>query len=537
MYKNNPSLRAAGEKIGMTEAEIGEYIKCKNDIIYFAENYFYINTIDKGSIIVSLYNYQKKILKAMVDTPNGKSHLAILCSRQQGKSLCSSIYLTYVSLFHNDDNIIILANKEATAKDVLDKMKSAIMRFPLWLQKGVVDGGWNKNSIRFENGITVLAASSSSDSVRGKSAGTVYIDEVSFIPPYIWEEFWNSVYSITSSGKRSKIILTSTPKGLNHFYDIYSKAVRGENNFYPIKVIWSENPTKDAAWAERTRKDMGDERSFQQEHCCSFVGSSNTLISPDTLEKIVTENPIEYKYNGSMCIYEQPIDGAKYVIGCDPSRGTGGDASTIQVFKINNEKDIDQVAIYSNEFIDPETFANVCVGVSEFYNEAAIMVENNDIGYMVCEKIWYDLECENLINVDPKGLGIRATRKSKLAGNLLLKKYIENGYLGIVDRKTHFELSRYIEHQPGVYHAASDSDHDDSCTAAIWALEFLRTEFYDPDSNGKSPVKSKDNRKSSEEETPIFYSSKDMNFSNDGTYENYPHNNSNNNGYNSNSYW
>lgn len=536
MYLGNKNLRAAGEKIAMTEKDIEEYIKCKDDIIYFAETYFYAQTIDDGRRLITLWDFQRKALKAMVSPPNGKRHICLMSSRQTGKGLISSIFLTHYALFGKDDNVAILANKESTAKLTLEKIKIAIQNFPLWLQKGVVDGGWNKNSIQLENGIKIFAASSSSDSIRGETCGKIFCDEAAHVASHIWDGFWMSVYSTISSGESSQIIMVSTPKGLNHFYDIYSKAVRGENEFYAMKVTWKDHPKRDAAWAERTKRDMGDIRAFEQEHNCSFIGSSNTLISPEYLEKIQPQNPIEYKYNGAMCIYEQPEEGVKYVVGCDPSRGTGGDASTVQVFKINNEKDIDQVAMYSNEYVDPETFASVCVGISEFYNDAAIMVENNDIGYMVCEKIWYDLECENLINVDPKGLGIRATRKSKLAGNLLLKKYIENGYLGIVDKKTHFELSRYVEHQPGVYHAASDSDHDDSCTAAIWALEFLRTEFYDPDSNGKSSVKSKDPRKSSDEDAPIFYSSKDMNFSNDGTYENYP-NNSMDNTYNSNSYW
>lgn len=512
MYMGNPSLRAAGEKISMTDFEIGEYIKCKNDILYFAENYFYIQTIDEGRKIVQLYDYQKKILKAMLNPPSNKKHVVLLSGRQLGKSMCASIFITHYTIFQKDDNVIILANKEATAKDILQKIKIAYQLFPLWLQKGVIQGGWNKNSISLENGIVVLAASSSSDSIRGKSSGLLYVDETAFIPNYIWEDFWNSIYSTIASGERSKIVLTSTPKGLNHFYDIYSKAVRDENNFYPIKVTWRSHPKRDAAWAEKTRRDMGDDRSFQQEHNCSFIGSSNTLISPDFLERIEVKNPIDFKYNGAMPIYEHPIEGKQYVIGCDPTRGTGNDFATVQVFKINSEKDIDQVAMYRNEHIDPETFAEVCVGIAEYYNNAAMMVENNDIGQMVCDKIWYDLEYENLINCDPKGLGIRATKKTKLAGNLLLKKYIENGYLEIVDKTTHFELSRYCEVSPGVFHAATESDHDDSTTSAIWALWFLTTEFYDPDSNTRSEVRSKDNRKTSDEEKPIFFSSNDFSY-------------------------
>ena len=377
MYEGNSRLRAAGEKVQMSESDIAEYIKCKNDIIYFAENYFYAQTIKHGRSLIKLYDYQKMTLKAFVQTPNDCRHLCVLMSRQQGKSMMASIYFTHCALFEKDDNILILANKEATAKDILEKIKVAYMLFPLWLQKGIVRGGWNKNTIQLENGISVIAASSSSDSVRGKVSARVFVDEAAFIPSHIWPEFWNSVYSVISTGgDKSKIILTSTPKGLNHFYDIYTKACRGENGFYPIKVTWRSNPTKDAAWAERTKKEMGDLQAFLQEHECNFLGSSSTLINADVLEHTQCKDPIDFKYNGSMLIYEQPIDKVQYVLGIDPARGTGRDFSTIQVLKINSEKDVDQVAVYSNEFIDPEMFADVCIGVSEYYNNAPMMVES-----------------------------------------------------------------------------------------------------------------------------------------------------------------
>ena len=512
MYMGNPLLRGAGEKVAMTEEQIEQYIKCKTDIIYFAENFFYVQS--KGNRhTVKLYDYQKKVLKVMVDTPDNKQHICFLSGRQLGKSMVSSIYLTHCALFEKDDNIIILANKEATAKEVLEKIKMAYSNFPLWLQKGIVAAGWNKNSVTLENGIKILAASSSSDSVRGTTSSRVYVDEASFIPEHIWPSFWNSVYSIVSSyGDKAKIILTSTPKGLNHFYDIYSDAVKGLNNFYPIKVIWNAHPDRDEAWAERTKKDMGDIRSFMQEHCGDFQGSSNTLINAEFFTRFFVKNPIEYKYNGSMLIYEQPIEGKQYVLGCDPSRGTGADSSTIQVLKINSEKDLEQVAIYHNEFVDPETFAEICIGVSDFYNSAPMMVESNDIGSLVCDKIWNEHENENLINIAKTGLGVSANRKTKLAGNLLLKKYIENGYLEVVDNRTRKELATYCEVSPGVFHADSESDKDDAVTSLIWAVTFITTEFYDPDSNGKSLAKSKDNRKTSDEDKPIFFSSNDFSY-------------------------
>jgi len=506
MYQGNPSLRAAGEKVVITKEQIDEYVKCKNDIIYFAEHYFYIQTIDGGRQLVKLYGYQKKVLKAMSDPPNGKKHICLLAARQVGKGMMTSIFLTHYSLFEKDDNIIILANKEATAKDTLEKIKIAIQKFPLWLQKGVVNGGWNKNSVQFENGMTILAASSSSDSVRGKTSGLVFLDEASFVPPHIWEQFWNSVYSIMSSGKKSKLIMVSTPKGLNHFYEIYSKAVKGENNFYPIKITWRDHPDRDEKWAEDTKKDMTTQ-AFLQEHEGQFQGSSNTLITPGILERIDTRTPIENKYNGAMLIYELPIDGCEYVLGVDPSRGTGSDYSVVQVLKINSEKDIDQVAVFRNNETDPETFAGICVGISEYYNKAEMMVESNDIGELVCDKIFYEYDCDKLINFDKNGLGIRSTKKTKLAGVLLMKKYIENGWLQINDMKTLYELSRFEEKNPGVWQAIGQNENDDTVCSMWIGLYYLISGFYDATTNAKDSGKS---NKGSDEEVPTFLSSEDI---------------------------
>jgi hypothetical protein len=493
MYKGNPAIRSAGEKVKMTPQQIEEYVKCKNDIIYFAETYFYIQTIDEGRRLIKLYDYQKKILKAFIDPPNNKQHICLLSGRQLGKSVISSIYLTHYSLFSKDDNVIILANKESTAKDTLLKIQIAMQNFPLWLQKGVIDGGWNKNSIMLENGITVIAASSSSDSVRGKSAGCVFMDEASFVPTHIWPEFWNSVYSIMSSGERSRLIVVSTPKGMNHFYEIYSKAVRNENNFYPIKVTWRSHPKRSPEWAEKMKMDMGV-IAFNQEHNCHFLGSSNTLVASEFLENIQTMTPIDFRYGGLMAIYEHPKPNCQYILGVDPSKGIGSDYSVIQVLKINSKEDVDQVAVYRCNTMDPESFARICIDVSEYYNECSMMVESNDIGSLVCDKIFYEYECERLINFDRTGLGIRSTKKTKLAGNLLLKKYIENGYLQVNDMRTLYEMSRYIEVSPNVFHADSERENDDSIVSLIWGLYFLTTDFYDPEENGRSSKESRDNR-------------------------------------------
>lgn len=337
-----------------------------------------------------------------------------------------------------------------------------------------------------------------------ESQNCLLIDEASFVPDYIWDEFYNSVLPTISSGKTSKIIMVSTPKGMNHFYNIYSDAVNDKNNFFPVKIPWYERPDRDQKWKEDTIKDCGTIR-FAQEYNCQFLGSSNTLVEGDMLERIQTIHPITHKWNGAMLVYEEPQPNAFYVLGVDSAKGGGNDYSVVQVLKITGERDVDQVAVYRNNRIAPEEFAQTCIGISDYYNDAYMMVENNDVGDLVANSIWYDFECDRILNCDAKGLGIRSTKKTKLAGNLLLKKYVENGYLQINDNRTLYELSRYEEVSPNVFHAAGQNENDDCVTSLIWALYYLTTEFYDKDANNVVK-KDIDNKFKIDEERPLFFS-------------------------------
>lgn len=510
MYMGNQNLRGAGEKIAMTEEQIQEYIKCKNDIIYFAENYYYIQTIDDGKIKMKLWDYQKKLMKIYNNPPNNKRHVIICASRQCGKTESTRVFLLHYLLFKNDSNIAILANSEKTAKEILARIKMSYQLLPLWLQKGVKEGGWNNLTIELENGVRILSSSTSSNSIVGFTINLLYIDEVSKIADHVFDEFYASVLPTISSGKSSKIIMTSSPKGMNSFYTIYRDAVKGENNFFPVKLPWNVRPDRDEQWLEAMKKDMPYSK-FCQEFLCKFIGSSNTLIDGDVLESLDIKKPVEYKYGGSFVIYENPIPKVKYVLGVDPSKGTGSDYSIIQVLKVIDKKDVEQVAVYSNNRIDPETFAGIVVDISNYYNGAEIMVENNDIGTLVCSRIWYDFECEKLLNLDPKGLGIRSTKKTKLEGNLTLKKYIENGWLKINDSETITELSKYEEVSPNVYHANTQDGADDRVTSIIWGIYYINSDYFDEDT-GTSSIEfvNKDNRIQNSEEKPVFFSSNDF---------------------------
>lgn len=273
-----------------------------------------------------------------------------------------------------------------------------------------------------------------------------------------------------------------TPVGLNHFYDFWSKARRGENDFYPIKVPWWEHPDRDEDWKNRTLRLLnGDEARFGQEYSCRFLGSTSTLIDPDILERIDYKDPVDYKWNGLLKIFEKPEDGKLYILGIDTAKGTGRDYSVVQVLKIDDEKKIKQVAVYRNNKINTHEFAQVCISISNYYNNSHMMIENNAEGGETASVMWYEYENENILNCDSTGIGIRSTKKSKLAANLLIKRYIEEGWLEILDKDTVMELSRYIEvdGMSQVFKAETRNTNDDCVTALLWAMYFIRTEFFD----------------------------------------------------------
>jgi hypothetical protein len=271
-----------------------------------------------------------------------------------------------------------------------------------------------------------------------------------------------------------------TPLGMNHFYNFWIGATRQDgnaNSFYPISVNWREIPGRDDKFKKKIIKDIGLQR-WMQEYETRFLGANSTLIDPDILERIVYKFPKLTKWTGLFLVYEEPVPGAQYVIGVDTGKGGGRDYSVIQVLKINSMINIEQVALYRNNQIIPHDFSQVCVSVAKYYNDAHMMIENNDIGQAVCDTVWYELEYENLINMDETTLGIRSTKRSKKIANMYLKEYMEKNWLQVWDEKTVYELSRYEEIKPGVY-AAGRHEHDDTITALLWALYFVKTDQFD----------------------------------------------------------
>ena len=338
MFLKNSRLRSKNQEIEYTEEMQEEYVRCAVDVCYFASKYFMINTIDEGRIIIPLWEFQKKVIKALINPPNGKRHVIICSSRQISKTTMTSIYALHEILFKKDYTIAILANKQSTAHEILDRIQMAYENLPLWLQQGVLELA--KGKIVLENGSKIIAMSTSSSAIRGYTINTLILDEYSFVPINMQKEFMSSVFPTISSGRTSKIIIISTPNGIEMFYNMWISAVRGESNFYPIKIMWNEVPGRDEAWKQDVIAGLPDGlNQFNVEFGCRFLGSANTLIDPDRLDKFRFKPYVETKWNGLMKIYEPPIEGKKYVIGVDTAAGGGmqsSNYSVINVLKINS---------------------------------------------------------------------------------------------------------------------------------------------------------------------------------------------------------
>jgi len=485
MKSIHDKVRKVGQEVEYTPEMINEVVKCKEDVIYFAEHYYYIVTIDEGRQLIKLRDYQKKMLKAFVNPPHKKQHCIVLSSRQIGKTVVTSIFILWYALFQRDKTVAMLADKEKTSNDNLKKLKFAYQELPLFLQQGIEKDGWNASSLILENGSKIVAASTASTSIRGQSVSLLFLDEFAFVPDHAADDFMASVYPTIASGKTSKIIMVSTPRGMNHFYRIWKKALEGKddptgqrgNNFYPIKINWYEVPGRDQNFKKTIIRDFGIVK-WNSEFAAKFVGSISTLIDSDILEDIQTLDPIATKWSGMLLVYELPQPNATYVIGVDVATGIKKDYSVIQVLKINSAHNIEEVAIYRNNEITPRDFAQIVIAISDYYNHSHIMVESNGAGDTLCDIIWYTYECDRLINCDAKGLGIRSTKKSKLLANVLLKDYMEKEWIKLKDARTVYELSRYEEITPDVFSCPA-GENDDCVTSLLWGLYFVKTDAYE----------------------------------------------------------
>jgi len=451
IYLGNPLLKKANTPIEFSEDQIIEFIKCKEDPVYFAKEYIKIVNVDRGLIPFEMYDFQTKLID------NFHKHRFNICKmpRQSGKSTTVVSYLLHYALFNDNSNIAILANKASTARDLLGRLQTAYENLPKWLQQGVL--AWNRGSLEIENGSKIVAASTSASAVRGGSYNIIFLDEFAFIPNHLADQFFASVYPTISSGKSTKVIMVSTPHGMNHFYRYWHDAERGKNKYVATEVHWTEVPGRDDKWREDTIANTS-EQQFRVEFEREFLGSVDTLIAPSKLRSMVYDDPINR--NAGLDIYENPISGNDYLITVDVARGVEIDYSAFVVFDISTFPH-KVVAKYRNNEIKPMIYPSVIHQVAKSFNNAFILCEVNDVGDQVASILQYDLEYENLLMCSMRGragqlvgqgfsgkktqLGVKMSKVVKKVGCLNLKTIIEEDKLIFNDYEIISELTTFIQ--------------------------------------------------------------------------------------------
>ena len=450
VYLGNPNLKRANVQIEFTPEQIQEYARCMEDPAYFIENYIKIVSIDEGLVPFSLYPFQRD----MVQTFHTNRFSICKLPRQSGKSTTIIAYLLHYCLFNSSVNVAILANKAAVARDLLGRLQLAYEHLPKWLQQGVMT--WNKGSLELENGSKILASATSSSAVRGGSYNIIFLDEFAYVPNNIAEQFFSSVYPTISSGKTSKVMMVSTPHGMNMFYKMWNDAENGRNTYVPIEVHWSEVPGRDEKWKQETIKNTS-EQQFNVEFECEFLGSVNTLIHPSKLKALSHNDPVTD--NAGLKVYEKPLPENGYVLIADVSRGITSDYSAFMVMDIS-EVPYRQVAVYRDNEIKPMHFPQIIHRVANAYNLAYVLIEINDIGGQVADALQFDLEYDNMIMTTMHGrngqiagggfsgkkaqLGVRTTKALKKVGCSNFKTMLEADKILVQDFDTIVELSSFV---------------------------------------------------------------------------------------------
>jgi hypothetical protein len=451
IYLGNPLLKKANTPIEFTEEQIIEFLKCKEDPVYFAKNYIKIVSLDHGLVPFEMYPFQEKLVK------NFHENRFNICKmpRQTGKSTTCVSYLLHYAVFNDNVNIAILANKASTARDLLGRLQLAYENLPKWMQQGIIS--WNKGSLELENGSKISSNSTSSSAVRGGSYNVIFLDEFAFIPNHIADDFFASVYPTISSGQSTKVIIVSTPRGMNHFYRMWHDAERGKNEYVPTDVHWSEVPGRDEVWKAQTIANTS-EQQFKVEFECEFLGSVNTLINASKLRNLAYDDPI--KRNAGLDIYEHPKEENNYLITVDVARGLGNDYSAFVIFDITNFP-YKIVGKYKNNEIKPMLFPSIIYEVSKGYNDAWLLIEVNDIGDQVASILHFDLEYDNILMCAMRGragqivgsgfsgkksqLGVRMTAAVKKLGCSNLKTLLEDDKLLTVDYDIISELTTFSQ--------------------------------------------------------------------------------------------
>lgn len=464
-YQGNPNLPREDYIHSFSQFERDEFVKCARDPVYFATTYMKIVTLDHGLAPFKMWDFQKDML-----TTFHKNRFSICkLPRQVGKTTTSVALLLHYILFNESVSIAILANKSSTAREILGRLQLAFEYLPRFLQQGIKE--WNKGSIELANGSRAIADSTSGSSVRGRTFNVIFLDEFAFVPNNIAEAFFMSTYPTISSGTKTKVIIVSTPNGMNLFYRMWMDAVEKRSDYIPIEIHWSMVPGRTQEWKEQVIRNTSEDQ-FRQEFECEFIGSTNTLIHPSKIRTLVFKNPVTKQ--DYFDIYELPEPNKTYVISVDVAEGQEKDYSTFSVVDVT-QIPYKQVAKYRNNKIPPLLYPTVIYTAAKKYNDAFILVEINSIGLQVADILHNELAYDNLIKIrNAKGkagqqvtpgytkqmqFGLKQSVQTKKIGCANLKSLIESDKLIINDADTIMELTTFSEHKQSF--AAEEGNNDD----------------------------------------------------------------------------
>ena len=469
-YLGNPNIKKDGVTQDWTIEEVQEYALCMKDPVYFIEKYAKIISLDVGLVPFELYPYQKKMFQQF---QKNRFNVVLAC-RQSGKSISACGYLLWFALFQPEKSIAILANKGATAREMLARITIMLENIPFFLQPGVK--ALNKSNIDFSNNSRIIAAATTGQSIRGLSINLLYLDEFAFVERAA--EFYTSTYPVISSGTDTKIIVTSTANGIgNTFHKIWEGSIQGVNEYSNFRVDWHDVPGRDEKWKQETINNTS-QIQFDQEFGNTFFGTGNTLINAQTLLDLRASQPVKIMENGDMLVYKETVNKHDYILVADVAKGRGQDYSTFSLIDIST-RPFEQVAVYRNNTISPLLFPNIIYKYANVYNKAYCIIESNDQGSVVCNGLYYDLEYENVhveSAIKANAVGIEINRKSKRLGCSALKDLMENNKIRVVDEQTILEISTF--EAKGQTFEASIGNHDDLVMNLVLFGYFVSSAYF-----------------------------------------------------------
>ena len=509
-YLGNDNLKRIGVELQYTEEQVKEILKCSEDPVYFIKTYMKIVNVDHGLVPFEMWAFQED----MVRTFHENRFSICKMPRQVGKTTTSAGYMLWCVLFQENFNIAILANKGSLAREILGRIQYAYEYLPIWLQQGIKV--WNKGNIELENGSKINAYATSAAGVRGGSYNLIFLDEFAFVPKNMADDFFTSNYPVISSGKTTKVIIVSTPFGLNHFYKMWIDASEGRSTYKPLEIHWSMVPGRDEAWKEETIRNTSEEQ-FRQEFETEFIGSSATLVSGSKLRSLAFRTPLESEEG--LDIYEKPKPGRMYICTVDCAEGVGLDYQTINVVDVT-EVPYKQVAKYRNNKLPLLFFPTIIYSLANRYNEAFVLIETNNVGQQVVDILHYDLEYENVYKIDhhhikgqtisggfrkASNFGIKTTKTVKKIGCANLKTLIESDKLLIVDFDTIAELNTFVRVRDT--YMAEEGNNDDLAMGLV-LFAWLTAQSYFKDSTNidiRKVLLEEENMLGDEQLTPVGF--------------------------------